>query len=143
MNDEASAHGYTHMGLQQIARKSRRLLSRLPRDAVESAPAATSSASEAATAMEYPAESDLESCLRKIAYEAGDSSGSPFRINMVRLHGKPPMYSVVILSPKREPLRQRLGQLLSRNFSLGVTSIMLTVADAQNLLGYCQSNRQQ
>lgn len=93
--------------------------------------------------MEYPAESDLETCLRKIAYEAGDASGSPFRINMVRLHGKPPMYSVVILSPKREPLRQRLGQLLSRNFSLGVTSIMLTVSDAQSLLGYCQNHRQQ
>jgi hypothetical protein len=93
--------------------------------------------------MEYPAESDLETCLRKIAFETGDSSSSPFRINMVRLHGKPPMYSVVILSPKREPLRQRLGQLLSRNFSLGVTSIMLTVSDAQNLLGYCQTSRQQ
>jgi hypothetical protein len=93
--------------------------------------------------MEYPAETDLESCLRKIAYEAGDASSVPFRINMVRLHGKPPMYSVVILSPKREPLRQRLGQILSRNFSLGVTSIMLTMSDAQSLLGYCQSNRPQ
>ena len=93
--------------------------------------------------MEYPAESDLETCLRKIAFETGDASNAPFRINMVRLHGKPPMYSVVILSPKREPLRQRLGQLLSRNFSLGVAAIMLTVHDAQSLLGYCQHGRQQ
>jgi hypothetical protein len=92
--------------------------------------------------MEYPAETDLESCLRKIAYETGDKSSIPFRINMVRLHGKPPMYSVVILSAKREPLRQRLGQILSRNFSLGVTSIMLNVSEAQSLLGYCQGSRQ-
>ena len=60
---------------------------------------------------------------------------------MVRLHGRPPMYAVVILFPAREPLRQRLGQILSRNFSLGVTSIMLTVTDAETLLARWQSSR--
>lgn len=91
--------------------------------------------------MEYPSESDLETCLRTIAVDAGDSSGAPFRISMVRLHGKPPMYSVVILSASREPLRQRLGEILSRSFSLGVTSIMLSVAEVESLQAYCQTGR--
>lgn len=90
---------------------------------------------------QYPSEADLDGCLRSLAQEAGDRSSAPFRISMVRLHGKPPMYAVVILSPAREPLRQRLGQILSRNFSLGVTSIMLTVADAQTLLARWQASR--
>jgi len=51
------------------------------------------------------------------------------------------MYAVVILSPQREPLRQRLGQILSRNFSLGVTSIMLTMSDAETLLARWQASR--
>ena len=91
--------------------------------------------------MDYPSESDLEACLRTIAVDAGDASGAPFRISMVRLHGKPPMYSVVILSASREPLRQRLGEILSRNFSLGVTSIMLSVAEVESLRAYCQTGR--
>ncbi|HZP86460.1 MAG TPA: hypothetical protein VFB54_06540 [Burkholderiales bacterium] len=89
-------------------------------------------------AMQYPTESDLDSCLKNIASQAGDATAIPFRTNMVRLHGKPPMYSVVILSPAREPLRQRLGQILARNFSLGVTSLMLSVSDVQALMAHCK-----
>lgn len=87
--------------------------------------------------MQYPSETDLDACLKSIATQTGDQTAIPFRSSMVRLHGKPPMYSVVILSPAREPLRQRLGQILARNFSLGVTSIMLTVADAEMLMSHC------
>ena len=90
---------------------------------------------------QYPSESDLESCLRSVAVEAGDASSAPFRISMVRLHGKPPMYSVVLLSAAREPLRQRLGQILARNFSLGVTSVMLTVDDVSALIAHCHGTR--
>jgi len=96
---------------------------------------------QTSTPSQYPSEADLDGCLRSLAQEAGDRSSAPFRISMVRLHGKPPMYAVVILSPAREPLRQRLGQILSRNFSLGVTSIMLTMSDAQTLLARWQSVR--
>jgi hypothetical protein len=86
--------------------------------------------------MEYPTEADLARCLSIVAQEAGDAS-APFRIDIVRLHGKPPMYSVVILAAKREPLRQRLGQILSRPFSLGVTSVMLTVKEVEALIAHC------
>lgn len=89
--------------------------------------------------LNYPTETDLESCLLNVAHEAGDPSSSPFRISMVRLHAKPPMYSVVILSAAREPLRQRLGQILARNFSLGVTSVMLTVDDVGALMAHCHT----
>lgn len=88
--------------------------------------------------MQYPTEADLDACLKTVASQAGDPTPVPFRCNIVRLHGKPPMYSVVILSPAREPLRQRLGQILSRNFSLGVTSIMLTMVDVEALMAHCQ-----
>ena len=87
-----------------------------------------------ATVMQYPTESELESSLKKIAEEAGDSSQMPFRINVVPLLGKPPMYSVVILSAAKEPLRERLGNLLSRSFSLGVTSFMLKGHEAVSLV---------
>jgi hypothetical protein len=93
--------------------------------------------------MQYPSESELEACLRTVAVEAGDMSGAPFRISIVRLHGKPPMYSVVILSASKEPMRQRLGKILSRNFSLGVTSIFLTVAEVESLMAHCQTVRQE
>lgn len=89
--------------------------------------------------MQYPAESDLEACLRTIAADLGDVSPVPVRISMVRLHAKPPVYSVVILSASREPMRQRLSKVLSRNFSLGVTSIMLTVDELEALRVHCQT----
>ena len=96
------------------------------------------SASQQSVSTDYPTEAEIESCLRQLAVSVGDRSASPFRVNMVRLHGKPPMYSVVILSPAREPLRQRIGHILARNFSLGVTSIMLSFADAELLLAHSQ-----
>jgi len=83
---------------------------------------------------QYPTESELESSLKRIAAEAGDPSLVPFRINVVPLLGKPPMYSVVILSAAKEPLRERLGSLLSRSFSLGVTSFMLDGNEAASLV---------
>jgi len=83
--------------------------------------------------MQFPTESELEVCLRSISADLGDVNPVPVRISMVRLHGKPPMYTVVILSASKEPLRQRLGRVLSRNFSLGVTSVMLSVTEVEAL----------
>jgi hypothetical protein len=89
--------------------------------------------------MQYPSESDLEACLRTISADLGDINPAPVRISMVRLHGKPPMYAVVILSASKEPMRQRLGRVLSRNFSLGVTSIMLSVDEVEALRAHCET----
>jgi hypothetical protein len=88
--------------------------------------------------MQYPSESELENCLKSIATEVGDPSRAPFRINVVPLLGKPPMYSVVILSASKEPLRERLGHLLSRSFSLGVSSFMLNGNEAASLITHQQ-----
>jgi hypothetical protein len=89
--------------------------------------------------MQYPTEADLEACLRTISADLGDHNPVPVRISMVRLHGKPPMYSVVILSASKEPMRQRLGRVLARNFSLGVTSIMLNVDEVEALRAHCEA----
>jgi hypothetical protein len=88
--------------------------------------------------MQYPSESELENCLKSIATEVGDPSNLPFRINVVPLLGKPPMYSVVILSASKEPLRERLGHLLSRSFSLGISSFMLNGSEAASLVTHHQ-----
>ena len=89
--------------------------------------------------MQYPSESDLEACLRTISADLRDPNPAPVRISMVRLHGKPPMYAVVILSASKEPMRQRLGRVLARNFSLGVTSIMLSVDEVEALRVHCEA----
>ena len=84
---------------------------------------------------EYPTQSELESCLKTIATETGDVSLTPFRVDVVARHDKPPMYSVMIKSPDKDRLRQQIGQLLSRSFALGTTSFMLTSSEATSLIG--------
>ena len=84
---------------------------------------------------EFPTQSELESCLKTIATETGDVSLTPFRVDVVARHDKPPMYSVMIKSPNKDRLRQQIGQILSRSFALGTTSIMLTSSEATSLIG--------
>ena len=92
-------------------------------------------APEAPSASQYPTQSEVEECLKALALEIGDATVHPFRVDLVPLHGgKPPMYAVVILSASKEPLRQKLSQILSRGFSLGVSSFMLTGNEAVTLL---------
>jgi hypothetical protein len=92
-------------------------------------------APEGAPATQYPSKSEVEECLKTLAVEIGDATVHPFRVDLVPLHGgKPPMYAVVILSAAKEPLRQKLSQILSRGFSLGVSSFMLTGNEAVILL---------
>ena len=84
---------------------------------------------------EYPTQSELEICLKTIATETGDVSLTPFRVDVVARHDKPPMYSVMIKSPDKDRLRQQIGQILSRSFALGTTSFMLTSSEATSLIG--------
>jgi len=94
---------------------------------------------EASPASQYPSKSEVEECLRLLAVEIGDATVHPFRVDLVPLHGgKPPMYAVVILSAAKEPLRQKLSQILTRGFSLGVSSFMLTGNEAVTLVTRCR-----
>jgi hypothetical protein len=87
----------------------------------------------------YPSKTEVEECLKSLAVEAGDATVHPFRVDLVPLHGgKPPMYAVVILSASKEPLRQKLSEILSRGFSLGVSSFMLTGNEAVTLMKRCR-----
>jgi len=91
--------------------------------------------------MEYPTQAELAGCLKNIASEVGDATTTPFRVDVVPLHGgKPPMYAVVILSASKEPLRQKLANILSRSFSLGVSSFMLNGDEAASILRYCRQD---
>jgi len=90
---------------------------------------------EGTSANQYPSKTEVEECLKSLAAEIGDPTAHPFRVDLVPLHGgKPPMYAVVILAAAKEPLRQKLSQILSRGFSLGVSSFMLTGNEAITLL---------
>lgn len=81
--------------------------------------------------MEYPTSTEVEKCLKHLAAEVGDLTTKPFRVDLLPVSGgKPPMYTVVILSPGKERLRQGIGQLLDRSFSLGVGSFTLKGAEA-------------
>jgi len=84
---------------------------------------------------EYPTQTELLSCLTHIASVAGDTSQAPFRVDVIPLHGKPPMYSVMIKSPDKDLLRRQIGQILARPFALGATSFMLTGSEAASLVG--------
>jgi hypothetical protein len=85
--------------------------------------------------MEYPTSVEVETCLKNVATEVGDSTATPFRVDILPVYGgKPPMYTVVILSPAKERLRQGVGQILNRSFSLGVGSFTLKGAEAAILV---------
>ena len=85
--------------------------------------------------MEYPSESRVELALRRLATEIGDDTADPFRVALLKIHGgHPPRYTVVVVSPKQMLLRERLGSVVGRSFSLGVRSFLLTVPEALRLI---------
>ena len=85
--------------------------------------------------MPYPTPAEIESCLKVLAQEAGDTTDSPFRVDIVpRFGGKPPVYTVMIRSSEKELIRARLGDVLQRSFSLGGTSFALNIVEAQKIL---------
>jgi hypothetical protein len=88
-----------------------------------------------ATATPYPQASALEERLKQLAIEVGDATPKPFRVDVVRVHGgKPPIYSVVIRSSAKEPLRQKLEQLLDRRLTCGISSFMLKADEATRIV---------
>ena len=85
--------------------------------------------------MEYPSLSRVESALTRLATEIGDDTVNPFRVELLKIHGgQPPRYTVVVVSPKRVLLCERLGAVIGRSFSLGIRSFLLTVPDASKLI---------
>lgn len=87
--------------------------------------------------MPYPTPEQIESSLKILAHEAGDTSEAPFRVDIVRRYGgKPPVYTVMIRSSEKELIRERLGEVLNRSFSLGGTSFALNIVEAQAILAH-------
>ena len=85
--------------------------------------------------MQYPTSSEFQACLQSLAIGVADSVDTRFRVDILPVYGgKPPMYTVVILSPAKERLRQKLGEILNRSFSLGVGSFTLKGAEAVLLI---------
>jgi hypothetical protein len=85
--------------------------------------------------MDYPSKSTVELALRRLATEVGDDTADPFRVALLKIHGgRPPQYTVVVVSPKQMLLRERLGAVIGRSFSLGVRSFLLTVPEALKLI---------
>jgi hypothetical protein len=85
--------------------------------------------------MQYPTSMEVENCLKGVASEIGDTTDSPFRVDVVaRYGGKPPLYTVVIRSAEKEPIRRKLAEMLNRKFSLGGTSFALDAHEAQVIL---------
>ncbi len=83
----------------------------------------------------FPQASTLEDCLTRLAAGIGDKAPNPIGVNMLRVHGgKPPIYLVVIRSPSKEPLRQRLERLLNRQLAFGVSSFMLRADEAAQII---------
>jgi hypothetical protein len=92
--------------------------------------------------MEYPTPNEVERSLEIFANEIGDMTDSPFRVDMVaRYGGKPPLYTVIIRSADKEPIRRKLADVLDRKFSLGGTSFALNAREAQAILEYQQKRR--
>jgi hypothetical protein len=90
---------------------------------------------DSATSKQYPQASALEERLKHFAVEVGDVTPKPFRVDVVRVHGgKPPIYSVVIRSSAKEPLRKKLEQLLNRPLTCGISSFMLKADEATRIV---------
>jgi hypothetical protein len=84
---------------------------------------------------QYPQAFALEERLKSLAIEVGDATAKPFRVDMIRVHdGKPPIYCVVIRSSAKEPLRDRLEQLLNRRLTCGSSSFMMKVDEAERIV---------
>jgi hypothetical protein len=87
------------------------------------------------TASAFPQASVLEERLQRIAIEIGDPTQKAFRVDLVRVHGgKPPVYSVVIRSPAKEPIRMKLEEILNRRLTCGISSFMLKADEAQRIV---------
>ena len=87
--------------------------------------------------MQYPAPDAVQQCLKRFAQDVGDSTEAPFRVDMVaRYGGKPPVYTVIIRCAEKEAIREKLGHVLNRRFSLGATSFALDASEAQAILQY-------
>jgi len=87
--------------------------------------------------MQYPSSTEVENCLKNLASQLGDTTDSPFRVDVVaRYGGKPPLYTVVIRLAEKEPIRRKLAEMLNRKFSLGGTSFALDASEAQVILQY-------
>jgi len=85
--------------------------------------------------IQYPQAIVLEQRLQQLTAEIGDATRKPFRVDMVRIHGgKPPVYSLVILSYAKEPLRRMLEQLLERPLTCGVSSFMIRADEARQIV---------
>jgi hypothetical protein len=89
--------------------------------------------------MQFPTSTDVETCLQLFANEIGDTTESPFRVDMVpRYGGKPPVYTVMIRTQEKEPIRRKLAEVLNRSLSLGGNSFALTANEAQMIVQYRQ-----
>ena len=87
--------------------------------------------------MQYPSPDAVQQSLKLFAEDVGDTTDVPFRVNMVpRYGGKPPLYTVIIRCAEKEPIREKLAQVLNRRFSLGATSFALDASEAQVILQY-------
>ena len=92
--------------------------------------------------MQFPTPGDVEQSLQRFAEEVGDTTESPFRVDVVaRYGGKPPLYTVMIRCAEKEPIRQKLSQVLNRSFSLGGTSFSLNVVEAEQVVQYGKAER--
>ncbi len=89
---------------------------------------------------EYPTSDELLACLSNLAGVADTALQKPFRVDMIRTHGKPPMYSVMIKAVEKERLRTRIAQIIPRHFALGATSFMLTTSEAESLVKHGRSD---
>jgi hypothetical protein len=90
---------------------------------------------------EYPTSDELLACLSSIAGVAATAIQKPFRVDMIRAHGKPPMYSVMIKAAEKDLMRTRIAKIIPRNFALGATSFMLTCSEAQSLVRHGQGSQ--
>jgi hypothetical protein len=92
--------------------------------------------------MQFPTPGDVEQSLKRFAEEIGDTTESPFRVDVVaRYGGKPPLYTVMIRCAEKEPIRQKLSQVLNRSFSLGGTSFALNVVEAEQVVQYGKAEK--
>src|SRR5262249_15810581 len=67
--------------------------------------------------MQYPSPDAVQQSLKLFAEDVGDTTDVPFRVNMVpRYGGKPPLYTVIIRCAEKEPIREKLAQVLNRRF---------------------------
>ena len=88
------------------------------------------------TGLTFPSAIVVEQRLKHIAGEMGDATLKPFRVDLVAVHGgKPPTYSVVILSYNDARLRRRLEDLLRRPIACGLKGFMIQAHEAQHIVG--------